>query len=64
MKTENNLETGSSRKQLVETLRTLLSDQFDAEEICSLTDCELMQQIIDAALWYQKECERYSQDYK
>lgn len=64
MKTENNLETVLSRKQLVDTLRNLLTDQFDADEICSLTDCELMQKIIDAAVWYQNECLRYSNDYK
>ncbi len=63
MKTENNSES-LSRKQLVETLRNLLTDQFNAEEICSLRDCELIERIIDAALWYQNECLRYSEDYK
>ena len=43
------------RKYLVETLEELLSDEFDSSELVYLTDQELIQKIIESALWYKNE---------
>lgn len=43
------------RKYLVETLEELLSDEFDSSELVYLTDEELIQKIIESALWYKNE---------
>lgn len=56
------MENTITRKYLVETLRNLLTDEYDAEDLVVLTDAELIQKIIDAAFWYQEECGRYQED--
>lgn len=43
------------RKTLVNALRELLTDEFDAEDLVSLTEDELVQKIIDVAFWYKDE---------
>jgi hypothetical protein len=43
------------RKYLVETLEELLSDEFDSSELVYLTNEELIQKIIESALWYKNE---------
>jgi hypothetical protein len=42
-----------NRRNLVETLEELLSDQFDSSELVYLTDEELVIVIINAALFYK-----------
>lgn len=42
-----------TRKQIIENLRQLASDEFDAEEYVSLSDAELVNAVIDIA-WYYK----------
>jgi hypothetical protein len=46
---------GFTRRDLVEHLETLLSDEFDSSELVYLTDGELVQTIINAAYFYQEE---------
>lgn len=44
-----------SREYLIETLRNLLSDEYNAEDLVALTNAELVQKIIDCAEYYQNE---------
>lgn len=41
------------RKELVDILKELLSDEYDASELVYLTDGELVNKIIDTAIWYR-----------
>jgi hypothetical protein len=40
------------RRDLVEALEILLSDEFDSSELVYLTDNELIERIINAAYYY------------
>ena len=42
-----------TRKELVEHLEELLSDEFDSSELVYETDEQLIKRIIDAAFWYK-----------
>jgi hypothetical protein len=44
-----------NRKKLVEALEELLSDEFDSSELVYLNDEELVNAIIEAALFYKYE---------
>jgi hypothetical protein len=44
-----------TRRFLVETLESLLSDEFDSSELVYLTDEELIHTIIHSAEWYKNE---------
>jgi hypothetical protein len=44
-----------TRRYLVETLESLLTDEFDSSELVYLTDEELIYQIIQSAEYYQNE---------
>jgi hypothetical protein len=46
---------GISRRDLVEALEVLLSDEFDSSELVYLTEEELISLIINSALFYKKE---------
>lgn len=41
------------RKELVDILKELLSDEYDANDLVYLTDGELVNKIIDSAIWYR-----------
>lgn len=41
------------RKELVDILKELLSDEYDANDLVHLTDGELVNKIIDTAIWYR-----------
>lgn len=41
------------RKELVDILKELLSDEYDANDLVHLTDGELVNRIIDSAIWYR-----------
>lgn len=41
------------RKELVDILKELLSDEYDANDLVYLTDGELVNKIIDTAIWYR-----------
>lgn len=43
------------RKYLVETLEDLLSDEFDSSELVYETEAQLIERIIQAAYYYQRE---------
>lgn len=45
------------REKLIEALKELLSDEYLAEDLVHLSKKELVQKIIDVALYYQ---ERYN----
>ena len=45
------------REKLIEALKELLSDEYDAEDLVHLSKKELVQKLIDVALYYQ---ERYN----
>ena len=45
------------REKLIEALKELLSDEYDAEDLVHLSKNELVQKLIDVALYYQ---ERYN----
>jgi hypothetical protein len=47
--------TKISRHYLVETLKDLLTDEFDSSELVYLTDEELIYKIIEVAEFYQNE---------
>lgn len=49
------MNTQITRRFLVESLRSLLSDEFDSSELVYLTDEELIYRIIDVAEYYQNE---------
>lgn len=49
------MENTISRKYLIEVLRNLLTDEYDAEDLVALTDAELVQKIIECAQYYQDE---------
>lgn len=52
------LQVGNmKREKLIEALKELLSDEYLAEDLVHLSKKELVQKIIDAALYYQ---ERYN----
>jgi hypothetical protein len=40
------------RRDLVEALEILLSDEFDSHELVYLTDDELIERIVNAAYYY------------
>jgi hypothetical protein len=40
------------RREIVEALEILLSDEFDSSELVYLTDDELIERIINAAYYY------------
>lgn len=42
-----------NRKHLIDTLKELLSDEFDAQEIMYLELDELVDQVINAAFYYK-----------
>jgi hypothetical protein len=44
-----------TRRELVEHLEALLTDEFDSSELVYETDEQLIQRIIDAAYYYQRE---------
>lgn len=44
-----------TRKELVEILEDLLGDEFKSSEIVYLTDAELIQSIIDAAIYFRDQ---------
>jgi hypothetical protein len=44
-----------SRRDLVEALEVLLSDEFDSSELVYLTEDELISLIINSALFYKNE---------
>lgn len=41
------------RRELVDILKELLSDEYDANDLVYLTDGELVNKIIDSAIWYR-----------
>lgn len=43
------------RKDLVQALKELLTDEYDAENWVDKTDAELVQGIIDAGLYYKSQ---------
>jgi hypothetical protein len=47
--------TKISRHYLVETLKDLLTDEFESSELVYLTDEELIYKIIEVAEFYQNE---------
>lgn len=52
------LQVGNmKREKLIEALKELLSDEYDAEDLVHLSKKELVQKLIDVALYYQ---ERYN----
>jgi hypothetical protein len=46
---------GISRRDLVEALEVLLSDEFDSSELVYLTEEELISAIINSAFFYKNE---------
>jgi hypothetical protein len=44
-----------SRRDLVDALEVLLSDEFDSSELVYLTEEELIKSIINAAIFYKEE---------
>ena len=46
---------GISRRDLVEALEVLLSDEFDSSELVYLTEEELIKSIINSAFFYKNE---------
>lgn len=44
-----------TRRELVEHLEALLTDEFDSSELVYETDEQLIQRIINAAYYYQEE---------
>jgi len=47
-----------SRRDLVETLEELLSDEFDSSELVYLTEEDLIRAIMNAAVFYKEEFNR------
>ena len=47
-----------SRRDLVEALEVLLSDEFDSSELVYLTEEELIRSIISAAEYYKEEANK------
>ena len=47
--------TKITRRYLVETLETLLTDEFESSELVYLTDEELIYKIIEVAEYYQNQ---------
>ena len=47
-----------NRRELVESLEILLSDEFDSSELVYLTDNELVERIIQVAYYYM---DRYNE---
>lgn len=43
------------RAVLVETLRDLLTDEYDPSEVAFMTESEIIKRIIEAAYWYQQQ---------
>ena len=41
------------RKKLVKILKELLSDEYDSEEVASMNKSQIVQAIIDCALFYK-----------
>jgi hypothetical protein len=50
---------GISRRDLVEALEVLLSDEFDSSELVYLTEEELIKSIINAAIFYKEEANSF-----
>ena len=44
-----------TRRELVEHLEALLTDEFDSSELVYETDEQLIKRIIDAAYYYQQQ---------
>ena len=44
-----------TRRELIEALQELQSDEYNAEDLVFLTDGQIMQKIIDAAFYYMGE---------
>ena len=47
-----------SRRDLVETLEVLLSDEFDSSELVYLTEEDLIRAIMNAAIFYKEDFDR------
>ena len=44
-----------TRRELIEALQELLSDEYNADDFVFLTDGQIMHKIIDAAFYYMGE---------
>jgi lipoate-protein ligase A len=47
-----------SRRDLVETLEELLSDEYDSSELVYLTEEDLIRAIMNAAIFYKEDLNR------
>lgn len=51
-----NVQLDMTRRDIVEILENLLSDEFDSSELVYETDAQLLNRIIDCAIYYRDEC--------